>query len=209
MNLLSQKVDSVLGTVRALREENAKLKLQLANASAQAEDQKNLLDSANAKLADFQAALDARANQAVAQDQIINEKNRDIENLNSQINEKNGIIDSLNGQINEKNGIIDDLNGQVNEKNNIIDCLNGQVAEKNGIIDDLNNQIQNQSTEIAEAQNKFQQLVSTIETELDTEINIKDQANEEVPAQPAQENHQEENPDLFASNGGSQPTFFG
>ena len=54
MNLLSQKVDSVLGTIRALREENAKLKLQLTHVSAQAEDEKNLLDAANAKLADFQ-----------------------------------------------------------------------------------------------------------------------------------------------------------
>ena len=69
MNLLSQKVESVLGTVRALREENAKLKQLLEGKDAQAEDQKNLLDSANAKIADYEAALNARANQAAAQDE--------------------------------------------------------------------------------------------------------------------------------------------
>ena len=59
MNLLSQKVESVLGTVRALREENAKLKQLLEGKDAQAEDQKNLLDSANAKIADYEAAVKA------------------------------------------------------------------------------------------------------------------------------------------------------
>ena len=52
MTLLSQKVEGVLGTVRALREENAKLKQQLESVVAQAEDQKNLLEAANAKIAD-------------------------------------------------------------------------------------------------------------------------------------------------------------
>ena len=70
MNLLSQKVESVLGTVRALREENAKLKQLLESKNAQAEDQKNLLDSANAKIADYEAALNARANQAAAQARV-------------------------------------------------------------------------------------------------------------------------------------------
>ena len=97
----------------------------------------------------------------------------------------------------------------MDEKNNIIDCLNGQVAEKNDIIDNLNNQVQNQSNEISEAQSKFQQLLSTIESELGTEININEPAAEQAPEQQAENKPQEENPDLFASNGGSQPGFFG
>ena len=99
----------------------------------------------------------------------------------------------------------------MDEKNNIIDCLNGQVAEKNDIIDNLNGQVQNQGNEIAEAQSKFQQLLSTIENELGTEININEPAAEqaEAPAQQAENKPQEETPDLFASNGGSQPGFFG
>jgi uncharacterized coiled-coil protein SlyX len=128
------------------------------------------------------------------------------------MNEKNGIIDALNGQINEKNNIIDDLNGQIAEKNNIIDCLNGQIAEKNDIIDNLNVQVQSQGTEISEAQSKFQQLLSTIETELGTELNINEPAPEqaEQPApEPVVTKPQDETPDLFASNGGSQPGFFG
>ena len=116
----------------------------------------------------------------------------------------------------------------MNEKNNIIDCLNGQIAEKNDTIDNLNVQVQSQATEIAEAQSKFQQLLSTIENELGTELNINEPSIEpvdeqtsepaEAPAEapapaeqpaPQNQNPQDDTPDLFASNGGSQPGFFG
>ena len=74
MNLLAQKVENVLGTVRALREENAKLRQQLEGFASQSEDQKNLLESTQAKIADYEAALNARANQVAAQNDAINEK---------------------------------------------------------------------------------------------------------------------------------------
>ncbi len=180
MNLLSQKVEGVLGTVRTLREENAKLKKELANFQAMSKNQAQALTEAKAKINDYSAALNARANQAAAQDKIID----------------------------EKNGIIDSLNGQVAEKNGIIDSLNGQVAEKNGIIDSLNGQVQTQGSEIAEAQDRFKKLLSIIESELGTEIPLSNQA-EEQPQQQEQPKQNNDSPDLFASNGGSQGNFFG
>ena len=67
MSVLSQKIEGVLGTVRTLKEENAKIKRELSQAQAMAQDKTLLLESAKHDLADCKAALDARANQANAQ----------------------------------------------------------------------------------------------------------------------------------------------
>ena len=155
-------------------------------------EKNGIIDALNGQMNEKNGIIDALNGQ-------INEKNGIIDALNGQMNEKNGIIDALNGQIAEKNGIIDSLNDQMNEKNNIIDCLNGQIAEKNDVIDNLNVQVQSQGTEIAEAQSKFQQLLSTIETELGTEININEPAAEQAeqasePATPQKHLHLRNSP---------------
>ena len=195
MSVLSQKIEGVLGTVRTLKEENAKIKRELSQAQAAAQDKTLLLESAKHDLADCKAALDARANQANAQQEMLNQKDAEIKNFvdrvtvfGQQLVEKDGCIESLNDKVRELTERSDMLTGQVNEKSELLGVLNTQVAEKdatiaslmeqlsekNALVDSLNEQLQAQNEEIAEAQEKFNQLVATIENELGTDIELDD-----------------------------------
>ncbi|WP_405337522.1 hypothetical protein [Fibrobacter sp.] len=193
MSVLSQKIEGVLGTVRTLKEENAKIKRELSQAHAMAQDKALLLESAKNDLADCKAALDARANQANAQQEMLNQKESEIAGLNERVTvfgqqlvEKDGCIASLeakvrelveqssllNGQVNEKSELLSALNTQVAEKDATIASLMDQLSEKNALVENLNEQLQAQNEEIAEAQEKFNQLVATIESELGTDIDL-------------------------------------
>ena len=195
MSVLSQKIEGVLGTVRTLKEENAKIKRELSQAQAMAQDKTLLLESAKHDLADCKAALDARANQANAQQEMLNKQASEIEVLNEktvvlgqQLVEKDGCIESLeskireltsnqellSGQINERAETVNALNTQVAEKDAAIAKLMEQLSEKSALVDSLNDQLQAQNEEIAEAQEKFNQLVATIESELGTDIELDD-----------------------------------
>ncbi|MCQ2104963.1 MAG: hypothetical protein MJZ26_04130 [Fibrobacter sp.] len=194
MNVLSQKIEGVLGTVRTLREENAKVKAQLASAQAALQDKTMLLDSANQNLAgmnaaltDAKAALDARANQAAALDESVTAKQAEINSLSEQLNAQNAAVASLQSQLQEMSEKIAALNATVNEKLVSIANLTEQLAakeqelaSKNQEIEVKDQELQAQADEIAEAQEKFQQLVSTIETELGTELPIVEA--DEMPA---------------------------
>ena len=202
VSMLSQKIEGVLGMVRTLKEENSKIKRELSQAQAVAQDKSLLLEAAKSDLADCKAALDARANQVNAQDEMLNQKDAELASLNEKINvfgqqliEKDGCIESLNAKVQELNSNADLLNGQVNEKSELLNALNAQIIEKdatiaslmtqlnekNNTIEGLNEQLQAQNDEIAEAQEKFNQLVATIENELGTDIEL-DQGDEMAPA---------------------------
>ena len=193
VSVLSQKIEGILGTVRALKEENAKVRRELSSAVAAMQDKSLLLDTANANLADCKAALDARANQVNAQEEMLNQKDAEIATLNEKVTilgqqliEKDGCIESLNSKVQELSSNTDLLTGQVNEKAELLNTLNAHVVEKdatiaslmtqlnekNNEIDSLNEQLQAQNDEIAEAQEKFNQLVATIESELGTDITL-------------------------------------
>ena len=193
MSVLSQKIEGVLGTVRTLKEENAKIKRELSQAQAAAQDKTLLLESAKHDLADCKAALDARANQANAQQEMLNQKEAELAKFvdrvtvfGQQLVEKDGCIESLNEKVRELTEKSEMLNGQVNEKVELLSALNTQVAEKdatiaslmeqlsekNALVENLNEQLQAQNEEIAEAQEKFNQLVATIENELGTDIDL-------------------------------------
>ena len=190
MSVLSQKIEGVLGTVRTLKEENAKIKRELSQAQAMAQDKTLLLESAKHDLADCKAALDARANQANAQQEMLNKQASEIEVLNEktvvlgqQLVEKDGCIESLESKIRELTSNQELLSGQINERAETVNALNTQVAEKDAAIAKLmeqlseksvNDQLQAQNEEIAEAQEKFNQLVATIESELGTDIELDD-----------------------------------
>ena len=55
VSMLSQKIEGVLGMVRTLKEENAKIKRELSQAQAVAQDKSLLLESAKNDLADCKA----------------------------------------------------------------------------------------------------------------------------------------------------------
>ena len=191
--MLSQKIEGVLGMVRTLKEENARIRHELSAAQAVAQDKSLLLDAAKNDLADCKAALDSRANQVDAQSEILNQREAEISALNEkttvmgqQLTEKDGCIESLNAKIQELNSAAESLNGQLGEKSELLNTLNAQMIEKeatvaslmtqlnekNNVIEGLNAQLQAQNDEIAEAQEKFNQLVATIESELGTDIEL-------------------------------------
>ena len=201
MSMLSQKIEGVLGTVRTLKEENAKIKRELAAAHATLQDKSLLLETANSNLAECKAALDASVNQANAQSDMLGKREAEVASLNDRVTvlgqqlvEKDGCIESLEakvreltsnaellgGQINEKSELLNAVNAQVIEKDATIASLMTQLNEKNNIIEGLNEQLEAQNEEIAEAQEKFTQLVETIENELGTDIQL-DQG-EDAPA---------------------------
>ena len=222
MSMLSQKIEGVLGTVRALKEENAKIKRELSQAQAMVQDKTLLLESAKHDLADCKAALDARANQANAQQDMLNRQTTQMEALNEktvvlgqQLVEKDGCIESLeskvreltsnqellSGQINERAETVSALNAQVAEKDATIAKLMEQLSEKNALVDSLNEQLQAQNEEIAEAQEKFNQLVATIERELGTDIALDNgEAAAEESEEPAAEESTEESAEEPASS---------
>ena len=225
MSVLSQKIEGVLGTVRTLKEENAKIKRELSQAVAMAQDKTLLLESAKHDLADCKAALDARANQANAQQEMLNQKDAEIAKFvdrvtvfGQQLVEKDGCIESLNDKIRELTEKSDLLTGQVNEKAELLGALNTQVAEKdatiaslmeqlsekNALVDSLNEQLQAQNEEIAEAQEKFNQLVATIENELGTDIAIDQDESAEQPAEESVEETAEEAPEEPAEESAEQ-----
>lgn len=186
---------------------------------------------------------------------LVNQGNENLENAKNEISRLNGEIasrDEQAGQLQEQenqlridlaaskanesilNGKIEELNKAIADKDAAIEALN---AEKAG----LNETIQAQGDEILQAQERFKQMVSTIETELGTEIPVRVAFSEDAEAaaeegagaesaespaeavteQPADNAAAEEEepieihpanekePDLFASNGGSQSGFFG
>ena len=225
MSVLSQKIEGVLGTVRTLKEENSKIKRELSQAVAMAQDKTLLLESAKHDLADCKAALDARANQANAQQEMLNQKDAEIAKFvdrvtvfGQQLVEKDGCIESLNDKIRELTEKSDLLTGQVNEKAELLGALNTQVAEKdatiaslmeqlsekNALVDSLNEQLQAQNEEIAEAQEKFNQLVATIENELGTDIAIDQDESAEQPAEESVEETAEEAPEEPAEESAEQ-----
>ena len=195
VSMLSQKIEGVLGLVRTLKEENARIRRELSQAKDEAQDKTMLLDSASKKLADCMAALDARANQANVQQDQLNQKSAELAALTEkstvlgqQLIEKDGCIESLNDKVRELSEKTDLLNGQLNEKMELLSALDAQIAEKDSMIsnlmeqlssrgteiENLNVQLQAQNEEIAEAQEKFNQLVATIENELGTDIELND-----------------------------------
>ena len=152
MSVLSQKIEGVLGTVRTLKEENAKIKRELSQAQAMAQDKTLLLESAKHDLADCKAALDARANQANAQQEMLNKQASEIEVLNEktvvlgqQLVEKDGCIESLESKIRELTSNQELLSGQINERAETVNALNTQVAEKDAAIAKLMEQLSEKS----------------------------------------------------------------
>lgn len=178
MNILSQKVEGVLATVRNLRVQISSLQQALQKSEAEAHDKTMLLEAANRNLVDCKAALNARANQVAAQDSALNEARAALETatekltsnsetinalntqaaenastiatLSKQIEERDGIINSINSQLSDQEKMINTLTEQVNEKAGSFETLSAQIAEKDGLIDALNAQIAEKAAAIEE-----------------------------------------------------------
>jgi uncharacterized protein HemX len=67
-------------------------------------------------------------------DAIIANLQNQISDLQNQLNQKNSDIDSLNSQIANLKNQISDLQNQLNQKNSDIDSLNSQIANLNSIV---------------------------------------------------------------------------
>lgn len=162
MNILSQKVEGVLSTVRNLRAQVATLQQDLATAQAEAHDKSMLLDVANKDLVDCKAALDARANQAQAQDDTLNALHSEIETLNARLIENTGVIELLNNKLSEQEATIESLNKQLSESTGSFESVNNQLSSQEAVISSLNAQI-------AEKNEQFESLNAQV-AEKDSQI---------------------------------------
>ena len=174
INLLSQKVDGVLTTVRNLRQENATLKQTLATKEAEMQDRNLVLESLNNEINDCKAALQARANQAAAQDEAINQKQGEIDGLRGEldsakakITDLQNMLDQTNGNLQNANEKISWLDAGINERDEKLnalqnDCmaskanesiLNQKIEELNRIIAEKDNLIAERDNTIAEKDN--------------------------------------------------------
>ena len=181
INLLSQKVDGVLTTVRNLRQENATLKQTLATKEAEMQDRNLVLESLNNEITDCKAALQARANQAAAQDEVINQKQGEIDGLrgeldgaNTKIADLQNMLDQTNGNLQNANEKISWLEAGINERDGKLNAiqnecaaskanevlLNQKIEELNRIIADKDNAIADRDNTIAEKNNAIDVLNS-------------------------------------------------
>ena len=133
INLLSQKVDGVLTTVRNLRQENATLKQTLATKEAEMQDRNLVLESLNNEITDCKAALQARANQAAAQDEVINQKQGEIDGLR-------GELDGANTKIADLQNMLDQTNGNLQNANEKISWLEAGINERDGKLNAVQNE---------------------------------------------------------------------
>lgn len=177
---LSQKIEGVLKTVHALKEENATVKRELNATNAALQEKSMRLNSATNDLAKCKSLLDERSCEYNAQTEIIAQKDSELTALNEKLQSATINAETLSGQINEKSELINVLNTQVSEKDATIENLMQQLSEKNSAINSLNEQLQIQNDEINEAQEKFNQLVATIENELGTDIEIEENGAEQT-----------------------------
>ena len=139
INLLSQRVDGVLATVRNLRQEVATLKQTLEGTKAELEDKNLLLANANAELTDCKAALTARANQAAAQDEALNQKQGTIDELQGSLASANTRIAELEGMISEKDAKLNEANASIDAFNVEIRKLYDEIRESDEANDVLRN----------------------------------------------------------------------
>ena len=181
INLLSQKVDGVLTTVRNLRQENATLKQTLATKEAEMQDRNLVLESLNNEITDCKAALQSRANQAAAQDEVINQKQGEIDGLrgeldgaNTKIADLQNMLDQTNGNLQNANEKISWLEAGINERDGKLNAiqnecaaskanevlLNQKIEELNRIIADKDNAIADRDNTIAEKNNAIDVLNS-------------------------------------------------
>ncbi|MCQ2124507.1 MAG: glycosyl transferase family 2 [Fibrobacter sp.] len=171
VNVLSQKIEGVLGTVRALKEENAKLKQQLSASQASFQDKAMLLEKANASIVDYKAALNARENEAIAQTQSLNVKEIEIAGLNEKMSEKNKAVDDLKAQIEllnckvqEKDNKLQQSAGLLQESANRLQEYQARIQEDAAKLDACDKKIQECEARIQDDEGKFQEFSSQLDT---------------------------------------------
>lgn len=193
INLLSQKVDGVLTTVRNLRQENATLKQTLATKEAEMQDRNLVLESLNNEINDCKAALQARANQAAAQDEAINQKQGEIDGLrgeldsaNAKITDLQNMLDQTNGNLQNANEKISWLDAGINERDEKLNALQNDCMASKANESILNQKIEELNRIIAEKDNLIAERDNTI-AEKDNAIDVlnteKASLNETIQAQ--------------------------
>lgn len=172
LDLLSQKIESMLETLRRLKNEKADVEKALA-----------------AKVADAEAA---RAESL--------ERAKRIETLEGELAGKDSELENLKAELSAKNSEAESLRATVAERDSALESVKASLSEKEAKLADMDKVVNEQGVEIQNAREKFQNLLSTIESELGTEI----------PLQSPEENGNgsEERPQASAGES-AQADFFG
>ncbi|MGM9984892.1 hypothetical protein [Fibrobacter intestinalis] len=164
LDTLSQKIQSMLEAMRRLKNEKA-------NADKMIEESTN-------------------SNQALQAD--VNEKARRIEELQEELSNKNGELESQAAELESKKTAAESLQSTLAERDAELESLKAALAEKEEKLAEMEKIIGEQGEEIQNAQEKFQNLLSTIENELGTEIPVQAQDEENQSVEP--ENGEQEEP---------------
>ena len=165
MNL--ENLDTLSQKIQSMLEAMRRLKNEKANADKMIEESTN-------------------SNQALQAD--VNEKARRIEELSN----KNGELESQAAELESKKTAAESLQSTLAERDAELESLKAALAEKEEKLAEMEKIIGEQGEEIQNAQEKFQNLLSTIENELGTEIPVQVQDEENQSVEP--ENGEQEEP---------------
>jgi chromosome segregation ATPase len=109
-------------------------------------------------------------------------------------------LESLRANEAEKVARIESLESQLAEKDSELEKVKAELASRDEKIAEMDGIVSEQGNEIQKAREKFQNLLSTIESELGTEISVQSPEAEKAPEQSEENASQEESAqgDFFA-----------
>lgn len=175
LDVLSQKIESMLDALRRLKNEKAESDKALASKISEITALQGELDGKNAEVENFKA--------------ILAEKDAELEKSKADLAAKDAELGNLQATVADIRAEQESLKGALAEKD-------AKTAELEGVVNE-------QGAEIQTAREKFQNLLSTIENELGTEIPVQTPEDGAESAQP-------ESAGQDAPQGGSaQVDFFG
>ena len=141
LNVLSQKVDGVLATVRGLRQEVSSLKLQLAETQAELQDRDSLLQTANTNLAECRAALDVRANQAAVQAEALNKKELSLQEVTQKLEQAKSDLTAQEQKFASQANVL-------SQKETVLAGKEAELAEKIALLAQKNEELEAKTREL-------------------------------------------------------------
>ncbi len=144
LDLLSQKIESMLEALRRLKNEKAEAEKSVAAKTAELENLRSEMS----------------------------EKSRQVEMLEGELASKNADVSNLNAELASKNSEAETLRATIAERDAELESAKASLSEKEAKLADMDKVVSEQGDEIQNAREKFQNLLSTIESELGTEIPV-------------------------------------
>ncbi len=144
------------------------------------------LDLLSQKIESMLEALRRLKNEKAEAEKSVAAKSAELEDLRTAMSEKSRQIEALQGELASKESEAEALRKTVAERDAELESTKATLSEREAKLADMDKVVSEQGNEIQNAQEKFQNLLSTIESELGTEIPVQSpgeesQASEEQP----------------------------